>query len=369
MQRSPATGLDPPVDAAPDRVLVIPCGPSGSPGDGRFLRALSREGCAPTVVPSAPAALEALEREPCLLAFLELPARAEAGLRFLQRLRDRLPGLRAAVISETPRLETAVEALRLGAFDFLERPVTPAALRAVLRRARAGGDARQDMWLASLRALTPGLVHELRNPLSSVLASSQLLGRLVAPHDSARKYADIILEEARQLESFLARIAEFGRLDPCAGSAAAELPALLEEVRREAVSGGATGRVRVVSRCAPRTPPARANPARLAQACAELVRNALEAMPQGGTLAVTARAARPRGGGVEIEFADTGTGMGPEVRRRAFEPFFSTRPRALGLGLPLAQAIARLEGGSVRLGPPGAAGSRVVLALPEAGRA
>lgn len=230
MQQGPSTRLHAPADTAADRVLVIPWSSSGSPGDGRFLRALSREGCAAAVLPAGPAALEALERDPCLLVFLELPAQAAAGLEFLRRLRDRLPGLRVVVLSDAPCLETVVEALRLGAFDFVENPVTPAALQAVLRRARAAGDPRQDVWLESLRALAPGLVHELRNPLSSVLASGQLLGRLVAPHDPARKYADIIIEEARQLEGFLARIAEFGRLEPGAAPAAAELPALLEGV-------------------------------------------------------------------------------------------------------------------------------------------
>jgi signal transduction histidine kinase len=55
--------------------------------------------------------------------------------------------------------------------------------------------------------------------------------------------------------------------------------------------------------------------------------------------------------------------MSPEVRRRAFEPFFSTRPRALGLGLPLAQAIARAQGGTLRLDAPAAGRARLVLIL------
>lgn len=346
-----------------DRILLVECDPGAEPRDGRLLRAFSRRDCTISVVCAGQAAVEAVSREAHLLVLLDVHARPRAGLRLLQDLRARRPSLRAAVLTAAPDLASALDFLRLGAFDYLAKPVTPAALQALLERARAQDGLRQEGWLDALHALAPGLVHELRNPLSSVLASSQLLARHLAPHDRARKYADIIREEALQLESFLSRIAEFGRLDPRDADGTMDLRASVEQALRDAHAACAARRVRTVLRWDPGTPPARGNPVRVAQVCAELVRNALDAMPEGGTLTVTSRPPSEQDGGIHVEFADTGTGMTPEVQRRAFEPFFSTRPRALGIGLPLARAIARAQGGALRLDPPAAEGARLVLVL------
>jgi signal transduction histidine kinase len=256
----------------------------------------------------------------------------------------------------------------------------------------------QPDWLEILQLLIARLVHEFRNPLSGILASSQLLARLVDPSSPAREYAQIVEEEARTLERFLARLAEFGRLrmgEPCvAGSV--DVHALLVQALREIKAECETGRVRQVATFDPRVREVRGEPTRLGRACAEILRNALEAMPDGGTLTISTRLAPADGGQsgkrairqsgeaenpdrigvspdrrsarewIEVEFADTGAGMTEEARQHAFEPFFSTRPRALGIGLSLAQAIACAHEGHLRLGPLTGQGVRVILALPAA---
>ena len=81
----------------------------------------------------------------------------------------------------------------------------------------------------------------------------------------------------------------------------------------------------------------------LRQAVYNLTANALDAMPDGGELVVTAWSGK---GGVEIEIADSGHGLSDEARQRAFDPFFSTKSGA-GLGLPIVQRLIEAQGGNV----------------------
>jgi two-component system, NtrC family, sensor histidine kinase HydH len=225
--------------------------------------------------------------------------------------------------------------------------------------------------LESLQALTPGLVHEFRNPLSGILAGSQMLGRLLGgAGGAAQEYVEILIEEAQQLEGFLARLAEFGHLGSrgLALVADADLDALLDRALAEIAPACRARAIRLVPRSPAHPVGLRADPMRLAQAVRELLHNAMQAMPDGGTLSVGIR--RPGVGGagwVEVEIADSGEGLTVEARRRAFEPFFSTRPRALGVGLCLARVIVDKHGGTLALRPGAERGAVARLCLPVAG--
>jgi two-component system, NtrC family, sensor histidine kinase HydH len=288
----------------------------------------------------------------------------------LQRIRSHTPGLRVAIIGDSGRVADAVAAMRAQAFDYLEEPISPEALAALIRRARSTPDAGQTALLDSLQTLVPGLVHELRNPLSGILAGSQMLTRLVRGAGTASEYAGIIYAEALRLERLLARLAEFGKLRAhglqC--KATVDLADLLQRVLDAATPACTVRRIQIARLFDPEASVLSGDPGRLAQACAEIVQNAQEAMPEGGSLRVSSRCAPGIDGSgdgwIEVEFHDTGPALTEEVRRRAFEPFFSTRPRALGVGLSLVQAIVSAHGGSARLEPAADAGSRVVLQLP-----
>jgi signal transduction histidine kinase len=376
-----------------DRVLVVG-GLAATAAEG-LTRILADQDCAVTVVGDTAAALEAMCGEAFLLVLVDPSSLGDSAARLLahlQQLRRVEPAARIVILSDNPTLESAVEALRLGAFDYLQRPVSPAAVEALIRRARLEGDSHQRRLLLSLQALAPGLVHELRNPLSGILASGQMLDRLVAAGEPAREYLLILREEAQQLERLLARLAEFGRLrgTGLAPTDALDLHELLERLLQEARPTCRARRIRLAFHFDSRVPRLRGDPARLTLACAEILDNALEAMPDGGTLTVTTRLLPdgncrlqiadcrfpqsaishlqseipPEGGWVETEFGDTGTGMPAEMQRRAFEPFVSSRPRALGIGLSLAQAIALAHGGRIRLTSGPGRGTQVSLMLP-----
>ena len=98
----------------------------------------------------------------------------------------------------------------------------------------------------------------------------------------------------------------------------------------------------------------------LSRAVANLVTNAVESMPNGGTVSVTARAVD---NGVEIEVADNGSGIAPEMVARVFDPLFTTKRNAAGLGLSVAQQIVEAHGGTVHLDSTSGVGTKVTFVL------
>ena len=111
------------------------------------------------------------------------------------------------------------------------------------------------------------------------------------------------------------------------------------------------------------TPPVEANATALREIVVNLVLNAMDAMPAGGTLTVRTR---EHAGGAEISVADGGDGVAPEAQPRLFDPFFTTRPGHLGLGLFLARAVVLRAGGRIEVRS-AAGGTVATVWLPAAG--
>ena len=370
MRSNADVSRDPDQPAARDRVLVVTGRPDDRADD--LVPLLTAQGCVVTVAPDETAA-EGIAADYLLAILRPGPAAASVAGR-LRRLRERAPTAAVAVIGALGSVASAVEAMRAQALDYLEDPVSAEAIARLIGRARSTPEPRQAAFLTSLQALMPGLVHELRNPLSGVLAGSQMLTRLLGGAGTACEYAAIIEEEAHQIERFLARLAEFGRLG-ARGVRVAEgvdLPGLLGRLLEVTLPTCRSQGIRMVSSWDPGVSAICGDPGPLTQACAEILQNAQDAMPEGGTVTVTTRSVAggmgTADGWVEVEFRDTGSGLTPEARRRAFEPFFSTRPRALGVGLSLAQAIAWAHGGIIRLDDADGQGCRAILRVPRVQR-
>ncbi len=308
-----------------------------------------------SVVEDLEAAIEAVPRTVFLLALCG-PV-GEAWSAVVSRLREAAPALPVVLAGPAGDVRQAVLALRAQPFDYLELPIAVSRLRETLARVAWEPNPQQAHWLESLSVLTPGLIHELRNPLSGVLAGSQLLGRVLsAASGPSVEYSEIVREEAQHLERHLTRLAEFGRLGSQAWGPSAELD--LSELVRGVLDrhrpDWQTRGVQVTLANARDASVVRGDAGRLGQAVGELFRNALDAVPDGGTVSCHVRAVAPgpptcTARRIEIRLSDSGPGLSAEARRRAFEPFFSTKPRALGIGLPLAQLIAVRHGGVVRL--------------------
>ena len=121
--------------------------------------------------------------------------------------------------------------------------------------------------------------------------------------------------------------------------------------------------VRIKKRLAPRLPKVKVDQQQLRRALLNMMKNSLEAMPEGGEIMVAAEAGSES---VLISISDTGTGIRTEHMDRIFTPFFSTKEMGTGLGLPLAQQIVAEHGGEITCSSEFGKGATFVVALPIA---
>jgi two-component system, NtrC family, sensor histidine kinase PilS len=215
--------------------------------------------------------------------------------------------------------------------------------------------------LAAIGGLAAGIAHEIRNPLASISGSIELLR--AAPHlDGENKdLMEIVLREVDRLNGLVTDLLDYAR--PRERSPAElELGELLDE----------TVRVFSQDRSAPRLSvsfhggepiPLQADPGQVRQVVWNLLRNAAEAMPEGGTIDVSMAA---RDGWAEITVADSGVGIAPEDREKIFEPFYTTKTRGSGLGLATVQRIVTEHAGELLCDSTVGKGTRFTVRLPRA---
>jgi signal transduction histidine kinase len=118
-------------------------------------------------------------------------------------------------------------------------------------------------------------------------------------------------------------------------------------------------------------PPLRADSGQLKTCFLNVLTNAVQAMPRGGEIWVTANWIQPKGGpgSVELRFADSGAGIPPEQREKIFAPFYSTKPTGFGLGLAITRKIIEDHGGHIRVADTKGRGTEMVIELPLSGPA
>ena len=198
--------------------------------------------------------------------------------------------------------------------------------------------------LATIGRMAPQITHEIRNPLSAIGLNTELLAEEIAGAGSeeALRLCEAIAREVDRLEDVTEQYLRLAR--PMKPQLSRDDVSLLirdlaQFVGPELRSAEVELRLRL-----PDQLPAEIDEPQLRQALLNLVRNAKEAMPGGGTLTLAA-CTLPDTGEVEITVTDTGEGMSEEEVRRVFEPFFTTKKSGTGLGLSLTQQIVQQHGG------------------------
>jgi PAS domain S-box-containing protein len=217
--------------------------------------------------------------------------------------------------------------------------------------------------LAGIGRLVAGVVHELNNPLTAVNMYSDVLVEKLghAGHDPAD------VEKLRAIHEAGMRIQRLARdLVAYAKPSGARMePVDLVEVIEEAVrlaKPALKEHAAVVDKRLAQAPPVEGSRASLVQVVVNLVRNAAQAIADGGHVTVSLA---PEGGSVKLTVADDGAGMEADVAARAFEPFFSTKGgQGIGLGLPIVQGIVERHGGAVALVTSPGTGTQVTVSLP-----
>ena len=300
---------------------------------------------------------EALQAVPDLTAWV---LDALAGDRLLQERDFALTaegGRRATVRASASDLRT--ETGRTDGLVVLLRDITEVSrLEAQLRRSDK---------LAALGTLSAGVAHEVKNPLHALGLNLHLLQAELVPGppdgNAAHGYLDVLRSELQRLDRIVENFLRFAKpsvpeIKPV------DIAALVERVLGLVAFEAADHGVGIETHLEPELPSTPGDEGQLSQVFLNVIINALQAMPNGGALAVTAR---KDGDWAELAVKDTGPGIAQDVLPHVFDPYFTTRPSGVGLGLAIAHRIVQGHQGSLDVESQAGSGTTMIIRLPLSG--
>ncbi|WP_224361212.1 sensor histidine kinase [Hyalangium versicolor] len=218
--------------------------------------------------------------------------------------------------------------------------------------------------LATLGRFSAQMAHDLRNPIAALKGAAQYLQEEHAqkrPWDDKGEFLDLLLDQVERLDRVVSTYQRLGRVEPLPRPL--DMNGLVADVLSlQAFAGYAN--VKFERALDPELPRCAGDYDLLANALENLVRNACEAMPQGGTVTVRTQRENPEAGGVMVSVEDTGEGMDARTRERAFDEFFTTKAQGSGLGLAFVRRVVEAHGGAVSLTSREGRGTIVSLRLP-----
>jgi len=229
--------------------------------------------------------------------------------------------------------------------------------------------------LRALGQLASGIAHDINNALSpTTLYIDNLLDKEISLSDKGRKQLEIIQRAIGDVAHTIDRLGEFYRQGPGQSSPAAvdinELVPQVVDLTRARWSDMALQRgvvIRIQTELEPELAKILGIASEIREALINLVFNAVDAMPQGGTVTIRTLSGAGEDGAkhVELMVVDTGSGMDEETRRRCLEPFFTTKgERGSGLGLPMVYGIAQRHGAKLTISSEVGRGSSISLTFP-----
>jgi PAS domain S-box-containing protein len=231
----------------------------------------------------------------------------------------------------------------------------------------AQGELVRTETLRGLGQMAAGIAHDLNNTLATVLGQAEL-AKLAAPPPEIREILGLIETAAADGAAVVRRVQEFARPKGTSPLAPCDLAALVRETleltrprwQAEPQRRGVT----IDAVCdLPDLPPILGHPPELREALTNLVFNAVDAMPHGGTLLLVGRATADA---VELQVRDIGIGMPPEVQAKIFEPFFTTKGiKGTGLGLAVVYGILERHGGRIAVTSALGQGTTFTLTFPR----
>lgn len=225
----------------------------------------------------------------------------------------------------------------------------------------AEAEVRRSERLAALGQLMAGLAHELRNPLGTMRASAELLTRQIPKDDPiAAELAGYIAAEVDRTNTLITRFLEFARPVQLRKQPA-DLNALLDRAVTLLAQRQPPPRVSVHKNYSPDIPPIPLDVELMERVVFNLLLNAVEASPEGGAVTLKTRLID---GAVEIAVIDRGVGIDPAHRESIFNPFFTTKPEGVGMGLAIVSRIVAEHGGTMSVESEPGQGSLFRVLLP-----
>jgi two-component system sensor histidine kinase PilS (NtrC family) len=215
--------------------------------------------------------------------------------------------------------------------------------------------------MAAAGELASGIAHEVGNPLAAISGSVQLLSSALPANDAQRKLFDIILKESHRLDRTIKGFLRFARPKERATSRFDIAALLAENLVLLRNSEEATGRHRFELDLEPPSAFLVGDADQISQIFWNLARNALRAMPEGGTLQLTGRLGEET---YRMEFRDTGRGMSDAQRGRLFQPFQSFFDGGTGIGMAIVYRIVQEHGGRIAVETRPGEGTAIRVELP-----
>ncbi len=226
-------------------------------------------------------------------------------------------------------------------------------------------EVRRQERLAALGKMAAGLAHEIRNPLASMRGSVQVLASELSLSPDQSQLMEIVLRESDRLNRIVSDFLTYAR-PPKMERAVIELGSLLAETAALLKNSSELRPDHFIVEEHPPEPVLyQGDPNQIRQILWNLARNAIQAMPQGGTLRIMLDA-KPAGE-VSITFSDTGQGMSREQKDRLFEPFNSSSG-GTGLGMAIVYQLVRDHNGRILVETEAGKGTSISIKLPSSGR-
>ncbi len=216
--------------------------------------------------------------------------------------------------------------------------------------------------MAAVGRLAASLAHEINNPLQAIQNSLHLALHPGLEEDKKRQFLEMAQQEVARLVQIVRRMLDFYR--PSSAMQPLDVNRPVEDALAIAGKRLQQARVEVVSRLSSSLPAVRGAPNQLTQVFLNIIINALEAMPDGGTLWVgSAYHAERRQ--IVVAFRDSGPGIAPEMREHMFEPFHTSKSTGTGLGLAISYGIVERHGGMIEVESPPGSGTTFIVRLPQ----
>ena len=219
---------------------------------------------------------------------------------------------------------------------------------------------RQAEHLSAIGEMTAGVSHEIRNPLGIIKSSAQLMKKKMAKLSINSNIPDIIVEESSRLDNIITDFLDFAKprqpdFRPCRIEEVIEknLTFLEPQIEERGIQI-----VRAFNRGLPEV---MADPAMLYQAFLNILLNAFQAVKEDGVVTISVRKEKGR---VHISFSDNGEGIDPEVLKKIWTPFYTTKDTGTGLGLGIVKNIVESHKGSIKVSNTAESGARFEIFLP-----
>lgn len=330
------------------------------------------------------------------VAVIDINLPGKSGIQLLQKLCSAEVYVPVIMITGEPNLSVIPEIVRSGAYDFIAKPIVKDVLLNAVGRAaekkRLTDEKRRleqeikryaeelemrvdertaeliethkrlvtQERIAALGRAAAQVAHEVKNPLAGLLLYSMHLKSKASNFSEGEAYlVDKIVETINHLISRVEQILGFARpvsLTLSSRNFSRIINDILELLRPQLTANKVEVRLSMAQSAY-----AMIDEGSMRGALMNLMLNAIEAMPQGGTLSITVDQTDET---LRIEIADTGSGISEEEAKKIFEPFYTTKEQGLGLGMPYSKKVIDQHGGTISLDSRPGEGTRISIALP-----